>query len=234
MDHAPAKAALADGQHPVVVSCGRLISALVFNRNEDFRLALLKRVARKLGESDGYPTFIKLLTTASESRDENGKRALAATLAIGLRRNDLPAGQLTAWGASRLWQSGGPPVGNLAGQMFGAAPHRSFAPIEYLTAWFGQSTQRIRLGSEVYAQSLQRLIELINLDADARTLYPRKLEADTHVELEGVYMRSTRDRLSTIASAWSGGMSSADIAAAAIAGADNRGTLPPGWLLRDL
>ncbi len=234
MEHTPAMTASTGGQHPVVLSCGRLVSALVFNRDDDFRLALLKRVARKLGESDGYPTFIKLLTTASESNDENGKRALAATLAIGLRRNDLPAGQLTAWGASRLWQSGGPPSGTLTQQLFGAAPHRAFAPIEYLTAWFGQSTQRIRLGSEVYAQSLQRLIELINLDADARALYPRKLEADTHVELEGVYMRSTRDRLATIASAWSSGMSSAEIAAAAIAGTDNHGILPPGWLLRDL
>ena len=226
----------ADQAHPMVVSAGRLVSALLFNRDEDFRLALLKRVARKLGESDGYPTFIKLLTTISESADEPGKRALAATLGIGLRRNDLPSGQLTAWGASRLWQAGGPAGGQLGSQLFGAAPHRSFGPIEYLTAWFGQGTQRIRLGANTYADTLRSLIDLVNADSDARTLYPRKLEADTLLELEGIYMRGTRDRLATIASAWSAGMPSAQIAAAAVAtgSTDSGARVPRDLVVRDL
>jgi hypothetical protein len=225
-----------DEAHPMVASAGRLVSALLFNRDEDFRLALLKRVARKLGESDGYPTFIKLLTTVSESADEPGKRALAATLAIGLRRNDLPSGQLTAWGASRLWQAGSPAGGNLGSQLFGAAPHRSFGPIEYLTAWFGQGTQRIRLGAEVYADALRRLIDLVNADSDAHALYPRKLEADTQLELEGIYMRGTRDRLATIASAWSNGVPSVEIAAAAVASgnAESGARVPRDWVVRDL
>lgn len=221
--------------HPIVASAGRLVSALLYNRDDDFRLALLKRVARRLGEDDGYPAFIKLLTTIGESADEPGKRAVAATLAVGLRRNDLPAGQLTAWGASRLWQAGSPAGGHLGSQLFGAAPHRAFGPIEYLTAWFSQGTQRIRLGAEVYAEALRRLIELVDVDADARALYPRKLEADTQTELEGIYMRGTRDRLATIASAWKNGVPAVEIAAAAVAaGGMPDARVPRGWLVRDL
>lgn len=222
--------------HPIVASAARLTSALVFNRDDDIRLALLKRVARKLGEESGYPTFLKLLTTISESADDVGKRAVAATLAIGLRRNDLPSGQLTAWGASQLWQAGSASGGALSGQLFGAAPRRTFAPIEYLTAWLGQGTQRVRLGSDVYAHALQRLLELVNLDDDARALYPRKLAAESQLELEGRYMRGTRDRLAVIAQGWTDGRPSADIAAAAIAagGGESAGNVPRGWLLRDL
>jgi hypothetical protein len=222
--------------HPLVATAGRLAGALVFNRDEDFRLALLKRVARKLGDDQGYPTFIKLLTTISESTDDNAKRAVAATLGIGLRRNDLPGGQLTAWGASRMWQAGTQVSGALAGQLFGSsAPSRSFGPIEYLTAWLGQGTQRIRLGDEIYATTLRRLIELINVDADARLLYPRKLEADTQTELEGVYMRGTRDRLAAIAGAWKTGMPPEQIAAAALAAGNGRnGVVPRDWVVRDL
>ncbi len=222
--------------NPLVVTAGKLSAALIFNRNDDFRLALLKRVARKLGEDHGYPTFIKLLVTISESSDDNAKRAVAATLAIGLRRNDLPSGVLTAWGASRMWQAGTQISGALAGQLFGSsAPSRSFGPIEYLTAWLAQGTQRIRLGDEVYAKTLRQLIELIDFDADARLLYPRKLEADTQTELEGVYMRGTRDRLAAIALAWKEGMPAHDIARSALAaGAGNRSSIPSNWVLRDL
>lgn len=222
--------------NPLVITAGKLSAALIFNRNDDFRLALLKRVARKLGEDQGYPTFIKLLTTISESSDDNAKRAVAATMAIGLRRNDLPSGILTAWGASRMWQAGTQISGALAGQLFGSsAPSRSFGPIEYLTAWLAQGTQRIRLGDEVYAKTLCQLIELINFDADARLLYPRKLEADTQTELEGIYMRGTRDRLAAIALAWKEGMFAQDIASAALAaGSGNRGAIPSNWVLRDL
>jgi hypothetical protein len=222
--------------HPLVITAGKLSSALIFNRDEDFRLALLKRVSRKLGEDHGYPTFIKLLTTISESSDENAKRAVATTLGIGLRRNDLPGGTLTAWGASRMWHAGTQISGALSGQLFGSsAPSRSFAPIEYLTAWLGQGTQRIRLGDDAYANSLSQLIDLINFDADARSLYPQKLEADTQIELEGVYMRGTRDRLAAIASAWKSGMTSTQIASAALAaGSGQKGQVPQNWVLRDL
>ncbi|BBA35312.1 uncharacterized protein sS8_3374 [Methylocaldum marinum] len=222
-------------QHPIVVTAGRLVSALLFNRDDDFRLALLKRVARKLGENEGYPAFIKLLATVGESADEPGKRVLAATLAVGLRRNDLPTGTLTAWGASRLWQAGSATGGQIGSQLFGSAPLRSFGPIEYLTAWFGQGTQRIRLGSEVFADSLRKLIDLVNADADARALYPRKLAADTQTELEGIYMRGTRERLATIASGWMQGLPASGIAAAAaMIESEPARAVPRGWVLRDL
>ena len=42
--------------HPIVASAGRLVSALLYNRDEDFRLALLKRVARRLSYCLNPPT----------------------------------------------------------------------------------------------------------------------------------------------------------------------------------
>jgi hypothetical protein len=223
------------GTHPVVASAGRLASALVFNADPDFRLALLKRVARRLGEAEGYPTFLKLLVTIAESEEPAAHRALAATLAIGLRRNDLPSGQLTAWGASRMWQAGTPISGALAGQMFGSsAPQRSFGPIEYLTVWYAQGTQRTRLGEEVYAHALARLVSLVNADEEARTLYPLKLEADMQTELEGIYMRGTRERLSTFAAHWKSDPTPHAVAAAAVAAGGEPRQVPRGWLIRDL
>lgn len=225
----------AAGAHPVVASAGRLAGALVFNADPDFRLALLKRVARRLGEVEGYPTFLKLLVTIAESHEPGAQRALAATLAIGLRRNDLPSGQLTAWGASRLWQAGTPISGALAGQMFGSsAPQRAFGPIEYLIVWYAQGTQRTRLGADVCVQALTRLIELVNADEEARTLYPLKLEADTQTELEGIYMRGTRERLAVLAANWKANRAPHEIAAAAVAAGGEPRQVPRGWVVRDL
>lgn len=223
-------------RHPIVASAGRLAGALVFNRDADFRLALLKRVARRLGDDEGYPTFLKLLVTIAEGNDDTARRALAATLGVGLRRNDLPCGQLTAWGASRLWEAGTQVSGALAGSLFGSsAPRRQYGPIEFLTAWYAQGTQRTRLGEEVYAQVLERLVDLVNADDDARALYPRKLEADTQTELEGVYMRGTRQRLAAIAAAWTQGAKASAVAQAAIAGGiEPPVAVPPGWLVRNL
>ena len=221
--------------HPVVAVAGKLAGTLVFNVDPDFRLALLKRIARRLGEVDGYPTFLKLLVTIAESQEPAAHRALAATMAIGLRRNDLPSGQLTAWGASRMWQAGAPISGALAGQMFGSsAPQRSFGPIEYLTVWYAQGTQRTRLGEGIYAHALARLVSLVNADEEARTLYPLKLEADMQTELEGIYMRGTRERLSTLAAHWKSGASPDAVATAAVAAGGEPRQVPRDWLIRDL
>lgn len=216
-------------------SAARLAAALVHNANAEFRLALLKRVARRLGDAEGYPTFLKLLLIIAESDAEAAKHALAATFATALKRADLPAGLLTSWGAGGLQPSAALRGVVLDRSSFGSAPRRAFGPIEYLTAWSCQPTQRGLLSDDAYADAIERFVALVNFDADAARLYPDKLDADARNELEGAYTRATRQRLAAIAGAWKQGLPPAQVAAAAIsARSDAPAAFPRGWIIRDL
>lgn len=217
-------------------SAGRLAHSLLTAPNDDFRLAVMKRTARKLGEQDDYPTFLKLLITIAESTEIHAKRMVAATLRNALKRMDLPVGSLTSWGGSRLWSPGTAlPPGVFDQGLFGDAPRRWFGPIEYLTAWSCQRTQRGMLDDRVYANATAALIGLVNCDEEAAVLYPNKLDSDTRTELEGVYTRDARTRLSALAAAWKSGKTPEQIAAAAVsATAGDQQKLPHGWVVRDL
>lgn len=219
-------------------TAGRLAAALVASsRDTELRLAVLKRVARELGErGDGYPLFLKLILIISESSDVSAKKALAATLATALRRSDLPSGPLTSWGASSLWSADTPiRAGALLQQLSPvSAPKRQFGPIEYLTAWHAQQTHRTRLGEACFADGLGKLVALVDHDDDARRLYPSKLLTDAHDELEGVYTRSTRDLLAQIGSAWQAVDATAHSVVASVVSNEALADVPSGWYLRDL
>jgi hypothetical protein len=198
---------------PTFVSAARqLLRALSLNSDEDYRHALLKRIVRKLDEA-GYPRFIKLLSVVAQSRDDRAKRLLADTLAISLRKMDLPSGEMTSWGASSLGMDGTAiSASMLSGGLSYSAPRRFFGPIEYLAVWFGQSTQRRRLSTEAFEQALISLITLLNFSVQAASLYQNMLEAEAKSELEGAFTRLTRDRLTVIASLWRAGKSPQEIA----------------------
>src|SRR3546814_10533813 len=100
--------------------------------------------------------------------------------------------------------------------LFGAAPQRLLGPVEYLTVWHLQRTQRTALGADTFHTALSRMIALLNRSDDARTLYPQKLAADAQNELEGAYTRATRERLAAIAAAWKAGRSPEEVAQAAL------------------
>src|SRR5690554_2320090 len=194
----------------------RLVSALAAHTDPEYRLAVLKRLSRRLGEAS-YPTFLRLLGVVAESDDERAKRLLAETLGTALRRMDLPGGALSSWGATGLPDTVNPfAAGGLSGHFFGATPRRLLGPVEYLTGWHLQRTQRMPLGAETFHTSLERLIELLNHSEEARTLYPQKIAADVQNELEGAYTRATRERLAALAAAWKAGKSPAQVAQAAL------------------
>lgn len=168
--------------------------------SDPLRLSVLKQIAGADARI-GYPRFLKLLLIISESDDSAGKRAVADSLAQGLRCADLPTGELTAWGAGQVWQNG-QLAENLSARTLYAAPTRRFGPIEYLTVWFCQKTQRPYLSNEAYEYALAGLLELISLNAEAREKYPRKILDELALAAEGAYTRSTRMRLQTLADAW--------------------------------
>ncbi|MCD9008137.1 hypothetical protein LDO31_18230 [Luteimonas sp. XNQY3] len=214
------------------VAADRMVSALAAHADPEYRLTVLKRLVRRLGE-DRYPVFLRLLGVVAESDDTRAQRLLADTIGTALRRMDLPGGALSSWGATRLPDSAAPvSASDFSGQFFGGTPRRMLGPVEYLTVWHLQRTQRTALSAETFHTSLSRMIALLNQSEDARTLYPQKLAVDAQNELEGAYTRATRERLAAIATAWKAGRSPDEIAQAAL---DARTTdTPHGWVLRDL
>jgi hypothetical protein len=212
-------------------AAGRLVASLAAHDDDEYRLTVLRRLARRLGD-DGYPLFLRLLTVVAESDDTDAKRLLADTFGAALRRMDMPGGALSSWGATRLPQSGTLDAAALSGGFFGASPRRLLGPVEYLTVWHLQRTQRIVLGADSYRDTLAKLVALFNHGDEARALYPQKLAADAANQLEGAYTRVTRDSLAAIAAAWKAGESPERVAQAAVsAGATEH---PTGWLVRDL
>ncbi|MCD9048055.1 MULTISPECIES: hypothetical protein [unclassified Luteimonas] len=210
----------------------RLVSALAAHADPEYRLTVLKRLARRLGE-DQYPVFLRLLGVVAESDDVRAKRLLADTLATALRRMDLPGGALSSWGATRLPDTVTPFAASaLTGQFFGATPRRLLGPVEYLTVWHLQRTQRTPLGAQVFRDALAGLIDLLNHSDDARTLYPQKLAADAENELEGAYTRATRERLAAVAAAWKAGEPPEAVAQAALDAVPEQA--PGSWVVRDL
>ena len=210
----------------------RLISALAAHSDPEYRLTVLKRLVRRLGE-ERYPLFLRVLGVVAESDDERAQRLLADTFGTALRRMDMPGGALSSWGATRLPESTGPlAASTLSGQFFGATPRRLLGPVEYLTVWHLQRTQRGTLGGAAFRTSLARMIALLNRSDDARTLYPQKLAADAQNELEGAYTRATRERLAAIAAAWKAGRTPEEVAQAAMDVTDAEH--PRGWVMRDL
>jgi len=214
------------------VAADRMVSALAAHADPEYRLTVLKRLVRRLGE-ERYPVFLRLLGVVAESDDTRAQRLLADTIGTALRRMDLPGGALSSWGATRLPDSAAPvSASDFSGQFFGGTPRRMLGPVEYLTVWHLQRTQRTALSAETFHTSLSRMIALLNQSEDARTLYPQKLAVDAQNELEGAYTRATRERLAAIATAWKAGRSPDEIAQAAL---DARATdTPHGWVLRDL
>lgn len=212
----------------------RLTGALKAWPDSEQRLALLKRMVSRLGDH-GYPLFLKILLVVEEAEEAPPKQALADTLALALQRTDLPSGQLTSWGASQAWD-GTTPVhaGVFANQHLSETPHRQLGPIEFLTVWYCQRTQRPFLDESRYADALAKLISLCNRNDTARRLYPAKLAADSQNELEGAFTRLTRDKLSSIASAWKPDATPEQVAEAATGVKNARERAPQDWILHDL
>jgi hypothetical protein len=225
MTHVPAPEALR-------TAADRLVSALSAHPDAEYRLAVLKRLVRRLGE-EHYPVFLRIVGVVAESDDLRAQRLLADTFGTALRRMDLPGGALSSWGATRLPDQAAPVAASaFSGQFFGATPRRLLGPVEYLAVWHLQRTQRTALSADAFRHSLARMIALLNQSEDARALYPQKLAADAQSELEGAYTRATRERLAAIAAAWKAGRSPEEIARAGV-GADAPDARH-GWVVHDL
>lgn len=179
-------------------SARALVEALARYASSDMRASILNRVARHLGD-EWYPVFIKIACVIGESQDEAAKRLVADSLAYAMKKGDLPSGSLTSWGVSGNWMAA--PSG-VPQSYFRAAPRRSLGPIEYLSSWHSQSTNRAPLSDDVYRTSLASLLHLFNASPAAARIYQIKLQSDSMHEIEGTFTAITRARLAMIAELW--------------------------------
>lgn len=211
---------------PLLETTRRLIGALQQEPSVELRLALAKRLVRQLGE-EAYPVFLKILLIVAESEDAAAKLLLADLLAIAAQRMDLPSGQLSAWGSSADAMA--------AGAQGSLSRRRLLGPIEYLTVWYCQQTQRPMLDEALYADALRKLLALFELNPQLRELYAGKLAADAGNELEGTFTRDTRDILSRLAQSWQQASSSIEqVVQAALRGTAPTEPVPTGWIVHRL
>ena len=209
-------AAPASSPPGLLVGANRLIAALSAHDDSEYRLAVLKRLARRLGD-ESYPKFLRLLDVIAESDDISAQTVLADTLAAGLYRMDMPGGALSSWGASNIVTPDLPfEIAGAYSNAFFSRPQRLLGPIEYLIVWHLQQTQRTPLSRDTFLATLTRLVKLINLNETGRKLYPQKLAADAQNELEGTFTRATRERFAAVAAVWKKGLTPEEIAHAAL------------------
>lgn len=214
---------------PLLETTRRLVSALQQEPSIELRLALAKRIVRQLGD-DAYPVFLKMLLIVAESEDTSAKQCVADLLAAAAQRMDLPSGQLSAWGSS--YGSTAEDATYSAGSM---NRRRLLGPIEYLTVWYCQQTQRPMLDQTLYADAIGKLLSLFELNPQLRALYAGKLGAEVGTELEGTYNRDTRNVLSRLAQRWQqAGATPEEVVQAAIRGATPIAPMPPGWVVHQL
>ncbi len=199
----------------------RLLATLVSRSEPDFRLAVLNRLCSG-PTSQPYPVFLKLLLTIAGSDDSSAKAVVADTIGHGLASMNLPCGVLNSWGSSARQMS--------------TSSARLLGPIEYLTAWSCQPTERLALREATYCSALGLLIHLCNYSDSARRAYPLHLQAEITTRPTGTYSTFCSSRLATIARDWQAGLEADAVAAHAIGKAtiDLPQTLPPEWIVRQL
>ncbi len=183
----------------------RLQQSMLAVGDLEVRLAILNQLSEQLGHH-GYPGFLKLLMLLSHNGVREGKTIIAETLATAIQRSDLPSGILNAWGGSRMIgdQDINTPISasHLLRSFWGEAPRRGLGPIEYLTVWFGQRTQRPYLTDDAYAAALTDLLALFNCSDTARQAYAQKILSDVQSPSEGAFTRLTKQRLNLLGQSW--------------------------------
>jgi hypothetical protein len=214
---------------PLLETTRRLVAALQREVSVELRLALAKRVVRQLGD-EAYPVFLKMLLIVAESEDAGAKQCVADLLAAAAQRMDLPSGPLSGWGSSL--RSAADDAPSPAGSM---NRRRLLGPIEYLTVWYCQQTQRPMLDQALYADAMRKLLALFELNPQLRAFYASKLSAEVGTELEGTYTCDTRDILGRLAQRWQQADSTPeDIVQVVIRGTAPAAPMPAGWIVHQL
>jgi len=164
----------------------------------DDRVALLESICDRLG-GDLYPAFLQLLYTIERYADKSCKQSVVDTVSYGLSTGRLPSGKLPAWGSNSTQTS-------TYGQI------RNLGPIEFLCAWYSQSTHLAPLSHEHFSTLCASFVRLFSLDQNAAEKYMQKISADISDPLVGALSNQSREGLKALVSAWHDGKSAEEIA----------------------
>jgi hypothetical protein len=186
----------------------KLVGTLAALESETARVDFLHALAERLGDA-WYAAFIKLLTVVGESDDPPAKQLIVDTLAYAMQRGDAPSGSLSSWGIPYEMLSR---AAELGASFFRSAPRRNLDPIEYITAWYCQSTYLAKLPEKVYRDTLVILLELFDVSHEAARVYRSKLSSDAVNQPDGIFTQATRTRLMAIAAGWEAGLPHQEIA----------------------
>lgn len=155
----------------------------------DERIELMDRLCHRLGGSL-YPAFLQILCAVERAGDEEVRALVNDTLIHALGSGRLPAGRMPAWGASAPRDD----------SPFDTA--RSLGPIEYLCAWYAQTSELPPLGRAAFDDMATRLLRLVSENASARAMYCAKLMSDAEDPLSGSLSFETRAALGALAETW--------------------------------
>lgn len=158
----------------------------------DDRIQLTEKLCDDLG-GNLYPAFLQILYKVEQHAEPDARKLVTTTLVYALRTGRLPAGKLSAWGASTLQTD----------TAFGQS--RNLGPIEYLCTWYAQPTGQPPMTKAAFTQMATSLLRLIESDKDAKSMYCMKLAADAEDPLSGSMSSRTRSGLSVLANTWAGG-----------------------------
>lgn len=214
----------------IVEAARSLLQLLRAAATPDDRVAIVNRVAHRIGDHL-FPAFIKLIVTVGESRDAEAQRLLAETFADAIHRGDVPSGTLSSWGIPAAWAPH-PSLANTAS--FGGATRRNLDPIEFLTAWHSQVTDRPALRDAIFARALLALLRVFSSVPKAATLFQMKLRSDCVNQPAGTFTDVTRARLTALADAWANAAPIEAIVQQAIGSAPHPGPVAAGLRIRTL
>lgn len=169
----------------------------------------LRHLNSELGD-EHFPALIKLVCIIGQSSDVRAKQVLSHGLATTLKRGDMPSGSVSAWGSAGLAER---PSSSVAGD---GRPRHRLDPIEYLCAWYAQTTHHSLLSKDVFRQSVHDVVSVFDHSPDEARLYREKLAADISALPEGALNRRARDSIKRILHSWEAGESAAAIAQAAL------------------
>ncbi|MEE9335105.1 MAG: hypothetical protein V3U65_13535 [Granulosicoccaceae bacterium] len=176
-----------------------LVDGFSSKANPDDRIQLTEQLCDRLG-GNLYPAFLHILFNIEQYADAPAKTLVTSTLVYGLNTGRLPSGKLAAWGSSQL------PSNSAFGQT------RSLGPIEYICAWYAQPSDQSSIPLSSFNTMLTSLINLVDYDHTAKSLYCSKLLADAEDPLGGGMSSQTRVAIGELATSWQAGNDAQKIA----------------------
>lgn len=168
----------------------------------DDRISLLESFCDRLGGSL-YPAFLQILYVIERHAEQPCKKEFIATVCHGLSTGRLPSGKLPAFGSN-------PSSASAYGQT------RLLGPLEFLVAWYSQSTNLPSLSEQQFTKLSTHLIQLFSTNEEAAELYKLKLQNDISNPVAGALSSRTREGIAVLVDSWQKRLPEAEIAQACL------------------